>query len=474
MKPDTKSYFLNKEVRSGLLLFSAAVIFFLLLNLTFRLLQNEIVYNATLGRFSFNEHKINNEIRYIKEPFLEIVDSSLNHWDVANYKIIRDEYYIPVPEFKYLYAYYPLFPLMWRYSGLNARGICVLNFFLFIAGLVFLFSAYGRELNTREKLFLFLIILFLPANTVFLIPYTESLFYLTASLALWGLIRRRYYIWILFFTLATMTRRVSFLLVGASVAAALSLLFVHRNLKLFLKDLLILLFPVIIGTLAISVIQYLSGSGSFFTFARVQGMFNGNFGFPGQIRDWSHSSFPLNMAVLFLFLPLALYGFIQWFLKKPSVSSERVTSEAHLRDLTAILSVWYFAAVMLFIVFFQGGSINSTFRGIVCTPFFLVYLFWLRERIGAKLLINISLLLLFIAAVLIAIKIPYTDKSLPPRFTYLNFPVFLLFILSWLNSRKISEKVFSKLIILVISAIASVLLICHMFNTFLGDGWLFT
>ncbi len=109
--------------------------------------------------------------------------TALVRWDAEWYDSIRAHGYFFRPDAKSSVAFFPLFPLLWRLSGLGPIGICLLNLGLAAAGLYTL----GRGLRLRPAA----LVLFaaLPSSMFLYLPYTEALFFVFTSLVLVALAR---------------------------------------------------------------------------------------------------------------------------------------------------------------------------------------------------------------------------------------------------------------------------------------------
>ena len=96
--------------------------------------------------------------------------------DAAWYKTVATEGYKWVD-----YAFFPMFPLLWHLSHLGNLGISILNGLLFGLGFATLNRIY-RLTNEQKILYLCL-----PPLYFCFVPYSESLFFLEASLLLYGI-----------------------------------------------------------------------------------------------------------------------------------------------------------------------------------------------------------------------------------------------------------------------------------------------
>jgi hypothetical protein len=458
-----------KSYRESLILLGVGILFFIMIFTIFSALQNDFIYRHTVGNIAKTERKIKGEIKDVKEPFLSITNENLFHWDVVHYERIMKTGY--AKEDYYLYAFYPLFPYVWRLSMLDSRWICLLNYIFYILGVLFIFSGFASKYSFKEKAIFFILLISLPSSVVFIMPYSEAVFFLTLAIAMWAYVKERFWIYLLFMVLACMTRRASFLLFGAAIFSSIFLFIKHRNLKLFLKDLWQLCLPVIIGTAAVSFIQYQSGSGSYLTFIKVTDMFASKLAIPTVLKDWSQNSYPLNMAILFVFIPLVVLSIVLSMVKSLRNKNGINYKMDHKKELVVIMAGGYFALAMTFILLFQGGSLNSTFRGIICTPFFIIFLFYLNQTFTSQSYFNKLLLILAIIAEFFFLTGPYTAH--PFRLSYISHLLVILFIYAWINIDKITRNRYLFYYVFI-WLLFSVTLFVSYFNAFLGDGWIYT
>src|SRR4029077_3976449 len=102
----------------------------------FKLMQQPEVYNNTLGKVSTNYERTGNTKRYhidkVGKPFIELTESNAYNWDATYYKKIRDSLYAGTNmQYADRYAFYPLFPIVWKISGIRSVAIIVFNYLLF-------------------------------------------------------------------------------------------------------------------------------------------------------------------------------------------------------------------------------------------------------------------------------------------------------------------------------------------------------
>ncbi len=108
-------------------------------------------------------------------------NSNLVNMDASWYKDIRDDGYYYSDTTTSPMAFFPLFPYVWKLTGLNSIGISIFNYLIFLLG----FSLLSKHLKLNFKQNL----LFLSTPSLFFcfIPYSESLFFLGSVILLIGL-----------------------------------------------------------------------------------------------------------------------------------------------------------------------------------------------------------------------------------------------------------------------------------------------
>jgi len=157
-------------------------------------------YDTPISSKISNYEHVDGKITKHKHPYTTIDSEHLLHWDAAHYhRISRDGY---SEDSLWLFAFFPLFPLIWKATMLPPVGIILLNYILFIFSLVLLWRTFSKEKNYTVLLFL----LNLPIIAPFVIPYTESLFFFGITLALFGFAKDKYWIYFAGALVTAMTR----------------------------------------------------------------------------------------------------------------------------------------------------------------------------------------------------------------------------------------------------------------------------
>ncbi|MFC7666752.1 hypothetical protein ACFQT0_04455 [Hymenobacter humi] len=104
-------------------------------------------------------------------------NDNISRWDVYWYNLIREQGYLYSATSMSSAAFFPLFPYLWRLTGLDAFHMGLLNFGLFIAAFTWL--AQQLRLPARWALLL----LSTPPLLFMVIPYTEALFWVCHAAA---------------------------------------------------------------------------------------------------------------------------------------------------------------------------------------------------------------------------------------------------------------------------------------------------
>lgn len=229
--------------------------------------------------------------------------------------------------------------------------------------------------------------------------------------------------------------------------------------------------PLILGTLAVSLIHYSQGSGSFFKFIEVQKYWNNVLSVPHKLRDWSHEGFAINVGVVFLvFFPLlTLLFYLGYNQLKPRKARFALTYNRP-KDYLLLLSILYVVGSSLFIILFRGGSLHCLFRFTIDSPFFYVLIFIAFDYLK-KVPINFRLFSFSTLALVSIFVLGLADYS-----TFWNFSDFGLFVLItsllfWLIQDLNSNKAYSigQSLFLLISIIWAT----YLFNTYIAQGWIF-
>lgn len=431
--------------------------------------QNEFIYSHTLKKitqnYSRDDKGENISLNYI--PYQKLDNKNYIRWDASHYYTIKQNFYNQEVSADYIFAFFPLFPLIWRISHLPPIGILFLNFIFFSIGLLLILSFFPNNKKTINLL----LYLSLPGFVIFLIPYTEALFFLLIAIGFFGFMKEKYWIYFLGMLLASLTR-------PAFTILLLSFFFIEvfyfpqmiKSGKIYMqfKRFILNVLPLVLGTLIVSFFQLFYGSNSFFKFIEVQKYWDNIFSIPATLRDWSHEGFGINIGVIFLiFVPLLFYLLFRFYrqIKNPNSSLYKFDK----KDYLTILSVIYLIGSTLFIIFFRGGSLHCLFRFTICTPFSLLLLSNINIKlIGANKIFLAVYLILFLVGVYLLKMVPYSQTW---HFFNLGYFIISASILLWIL-KQYSDRVIYRLFILLLLFI-NIIWTTYLFNSYLANAWIF-
>ncbi|MBN1158508.1 MAG: hypothetical protein JXA61_03940 [Bacteroidales bacterium] len=462
--PAIRNYLYTVFIASGIFILS--LIFYLLL-------QNRFVYNSLASHVINNYYHENNTILRGKVPYESYAESKMLHWDARLYLQIKENGYDTVSAGgDYIFAFFPLFPIVWRITHMTPSMISIFNYVLFIFAVILIIRHFHSRKMDDHKLYAAAAICS-PMLAVFLIPYSEGIFMLTATIALWGIYKDKYLVYFIAAMLMSVTRSSVTILVVALLLTEIYFWFGHRKSLWSLRSFTLKLLPLISGILIVSFIQYLYESQSFFRFLQVQRYWGFQFQIPRHLTDWAHEQFGTNLSLLLLLLPLStVYAGYHWFRYvfkrsgKPLINA--LTAEAFRKEYLFVLSLFFMTGMVLSVLLFRGGSLNGLSRYILCTPFYYITLFLMKEKLSD---VKTAVKVIFFTSFFI---ITLTVLSASGYSSSWNFSDtgFLLFYL------QLSFFVFSKLSrqkwLVILFAILTALWTSYLFNMFISDTWIFT
>jgi len=426
------------------------------------LLQNKTIYDKTIGKHIRQIQRVNGEGTSPDKAFEKITNENLIHWDASHYLFIRDNHYDQNKVEDYIFAFFPLFPLIWELSGLSNVGICIFNFLLFICGLILLFKSLDISLE-KGNLLRFITLLSLPGAVVFFIPYTESVFFFTLCLAFYGMMKEKYLLYFIGMLLCSMTRPAALIIGAALISKDVYMFITTKTYYSLLKKIFINILPLVIGTLIISFVQYIYDPTQFFHFYHANRYWDHRLQIPHNLRDWSQEGFSLSIAVIFILVPLLTY----LLAKNIFVRSEK----NNIKDDLFYFSCFYMLGSSFFILLFQGGNLHGLFRYVMCTPFFFAFCLLGFERFR-KLNSNHKLAL-FVFTFLPAF-FTYSFASYLEAWEFYSLGFSLIFLnFAFLFYTPSFEKIMSKVAFAFI-VFSNIIWNVYLLNCYLNDGWIFT
>jgi len=449
--------------------------------LTFLVFQEKLIYDSTLGKISTNYERSGNghtlKIQDVRKPYVHLTREAIYHWDGLLFKEIRDEGYKQGSLYhKEKPAFYPLFPFLWRISGIDSILIIFMNFILFGIGLVLLQRNLMKS-DTHTNLLHLAIALLLPSAITYYLPYAESVFLLTLAVAIYGIFRKKYWIYAVGAFLFTMTRPSSLMFIAALIAADTILLFRHRDLKHYLKDLMPKLGPCIVGFLAVTGIQYIY-TGSFIAYFESTELWPTESGFLNPIRDWSREGFGMSVfSIFFLAIPAIVYLFVLSLKSlRKDCREEPIpffnSGENHKREYLFLISLLFIAINLVYFALTSGNVINGFYRYTLSVPFLYIILFLLPAKLSKLSLFKriaffaTCLCGLAVFLSLVAYGVPHWSMKSSGLFLFLIITCFLI-LEEYFNVRQ-------KWIILILISLPCIVWQTYLFNMYLTDAWVFT
>lgn len=446
----------------------------------FKMFQKPQIYNATLKNIThtYVQDSVNLKcIWKVQQPFYYMDTMNTVRWDGRLYYEISKDFY---KNGDWKYGFFPLFPMIWRISHISSLYIGLFNYLLFGLSILILFNCFfnAKTGTFSERMAVFIIALILPTITVYYLPYAEGIFTLTFALAMWGLIKKKYWIYFISMFFFAMSRPV-FVHVGLAFLMMEGLnLLKHQNIKHFLKETTLKLLPLISGTLLVFFIFYLS-SGSFFKyFEAINTFWKASFSIPSEIQDWSIESFGMNVfTIFFLIIPCLIFfckHFLTLYLSKNKKEDVGVFSGdiSSIREYFLFISIIYFTGVLVFTLFYQNGSLNGLNRYIFASPFFYIFLFGIYPRLKN---IKTVLFLIFSGLLLSASLFMLTGfQKIDPNINFNDFGFFILLAdLLFLYFFKRMNK-YVRITLMGILVFISIVIITYLYNIYLCNGWIYT
>jgi hypothetical protein len=449
---------------------------FILLGLTFvgfwiifLSLQKPIIYANSLGIIAKNWQNRNGERKLVAQPYESLKDDNYIQWDGKHYYLIRnDGYNIEKAGGDYIFAFFPLFPLIWKMSHLPPVGILFLNYVFFSISILILLRIFS---DCKYYFLNALLSLCFPILVVFLIPYTEAIYMLIISIGIYGFIKDKYWIYSTAFILAAITRP-SFTIILLSIISVESFYFIrHRNIWLLLKKIFLMALPLLLGTMIVSLVQLTQNSGSLFKFIEVQKYWEHVFSLPHHLRDWSHESFAINIGVVFIiFIPLLTIIVMLLYTQFNKAKKREVLDYKNAKDYLLLLSIVYLIGNTLLVILFQGGSLHNLFRYTLCSPFFFVLLYSAFDYIR-DISINFRFFIICTLSLLSLFIVGLADYSNRWNFSDFGIFVFISALSFWIFQDFGSSRFYKigSFFLLLLNIVWTT----YLFNIYIINGWIF-
>ncbi|QQT55319.1 hypothetical protein I6I98_08715 [Sphingobacterium multivorum] len=344
-------------------------------------------------------------------------------------------------------AFFPFFPLFWKGLGLSALNISLLNFIIFC--LSFWLGLKSESFSFSSLIFA----LALPSAIFFMLPYSESLFFLFSIFIVIGIKNGNHKLQCTGFLLASLTRSVSIIFIPAII-----IIYIFNRMK-NTKDTIINIFSCLLGTAIAALIQFID-TGKWLYFLEVQKHWG---------RIWDLPSFPLttfnpekimfldslslSMGLLAVYI---LYDYLNKYLignsKKQMLSQE---------DLATLFCSLYIAAVFFLDVFFTRKNFGHTniwsINRHVFSTFFGIWIILKQlNNKNSKFEIIVKSVFLFIGFIITEV------------YKYPTQIILYIIFISWFYLGERKQDLFLKLLILIVLIYAQISLL----QEFLSNKWI--
>lgn len=450
-----------KENNKFVFLFLIAMIVFCsLVFTTDYLLQKQRIYKyfSPIIKNYTNVYKEDGskDVKQEKKPFVEIKNDSYSVWDGDHYKRIKD-YLYKDKDSKYSFAFFPLFPVIWRLTTLSSFGITLFNYALFCLGMILFIKMFKDKIPK----WVFFLTLCIPMLVVYLIPYTEALFFLTISIGLYGIIKQKYWIYFIGFMLASMTRSSASIFIIAFICTEILVNSSNFSFKKFIIEISKRLMPIVLGVFFVMLYQKIQGADSWFTFINAQKLWGKEFSLPKiPFSDWSEEGRSITFPFVYIFLIPMIIILIRDFIKR--IKHKENTPNVYLY--VKYLSMFYIVGNILVAILTQKGSLNSLARYILCNPFFVFLLFQTTIQDRNKKWQYIYCAIAFVAIFLCRNSLTH----------YNGFGIYLFILTSTLVffHRYLSNKAIYVLLFITIAL--NILWTAYLLNAYLSDSWIYT
>lgn len=293
------------------------------------------------------------------------------NWDAGHYEFIKQNGYEG-----YRVAFFPLFPLIWKFLSLGTYGVVLLNSIIFLSAFYFIIKKLKVE-NTLE----IVLYLSIPSFIFFYLPYSESIFFFCSTAILFGLKDKKYYLIYLGLFFAILARPAFTIFIPALIITELCSEF---RTKIFLR-IAIYIGISMLGIFTVIMIQYFD-TGEWFKFFEAQKYWGNTLQIPHlPLTSWA-GGFIVRLDGFAFLLGAISGGFLLGIIFKVK-QLRKIKFPAEV-----VFSLAYLGGITLIVLLFRGGSLFSLNRFIFATPFIIVALnFWIKSDffISKKQLLSI-------------------------------------------------------------------------------------
>ncbi|WP_018345088.1 hypothetical protein [Cytophaga aurantiaca] len=456
------------------------IIHFLIFISVFTLFKNEKIYHATLGKVSMTYERSgtweNPEIKLVKKPFIAITNENLEQWDASIYKCIEEYSYSLEGDCynKVKFAFFPLFPLLWKTTHLSTIGVCMLNYLLFAVSILILINILTHSLPTREKIILQLICFTIPSIVIYYIPYSEAIFMMTMTLVVFGILRNKYGLYFIGCFLAATSRPATGFIVFAILLTELYLFYNYKDLRTLIKNVAMRVSPFLLGYFCVLSMEYFY-TGSWDAIAEARKYWSEEslgFRLPEQISDWSVEGFGMSSFVLF-FVIVPSFIFLIRLLLKPPIKNVSSGYTAEPKDYLVMVSLSYVCLFFIYFLFFRGGSMNSFTRYIINSPLFYSLLIILFEKkIKSSWGVLNNSLFFFISLILLCTFLSFVEYG-GGRFRFEYAGMYIFILLAFYFSYNNYFNYYIRTLCIIGLWLLNIVWSTYLLDMFICNGWIY-
>ena len=366
---------------------------------------------------------------------------ALLNWDAEHYHWIKNNGYEG-----FRIAFFPFFPLIWKVSNLSVYGITMLNTALYILGFTILSTLL--KINLKNTLLL----LSIPSLIFMFVPYTEAIFYVSGTILLLGLNKKKD-VWVcLGLLLCSLVRPVSIVFIPAIIITEI---LTNKNKHDSIKRSILYIFFSLLGLFTATFIQFYY-TGEWLYFFEAQKGWGNHFRLPSlPLTSWAGGNIVRLDGSALLTGFIALLAIIKWFLNFLKENNLTIPKEL-------LFSALYLVGICLLVLFFRGGSLFSLNRFVYATPFFTISLYYFLKRSSWN---NKQIVYFFMAVTLFWLLF----NSYVHILTFLKFGLFTMYLTIYLFMT--SNKKFINNVTFITCLICNMFLQIYFYYRFLIGEW---
>jgi len=281
------------------------------------------------------------------------------NWDAEHYYFIKEKGYEG-----FRVAFFPMFPLIWRYLSVGIHGIVVINALIFL--LSFCFLVKNLEINRIEEIVLYLSI---PSFMFFYLPYSESFFFVCSVLIVIGLKKNKDYLLFIGLFFSILVRPAFTIFIPALIIV--ELLSKRSEIRYLRIGAYILLSFICLFIVAI--IQF-DDTGEWFKFFSEQKGWGNHLQIPHlPLTSWG-GGFVVRADGFAFLIGLLAGGYLTGVIFK----LKWLKGCKPPKDV--LFSLAYLGGITLSVLIFRGGSLFSLNRFVFATPLIIIaFHYWMNQ-----------------------------------------------------------------------------------------------